>query len=268
VDRSRIAPFDRGTPNYGWASQLGLELVTGYDSFTMRAYETYMDLVRTNRVQTVNAEVWTDIKAVARLDLLAALNVRYIVSAKPIDLPPSEYVLVHRFERQPTFELYEPFRFSPVFVYENQHVLARGFFVPSIVLADGAADAARLLQNIDARQAATVEGSAADIHAPAGGAARVQVVASSSGHVAFATNAVASQFLVVSEMWHPGWSATLDGRPVPVYRADVTLLGLPVPVGEHRIELWYSPPGWRAGLTISAITAAGVMLLLVLARCR
>jgi hypothetical protein len=46
---ARVAPMSRSTPSYGSAAALGLELVTGYDPFNMRHYQTYMDLLRYGR---------------------------------------------------------------------------------------------------------------------------------------------------------------------------------------------------------------------------
>ena len=74
--------------------------------------------------------------------------------------------------------------------------------------------------------------------------------------------------LMVSENWMPGWRATVQrtGEPaqrdVPVVRADLTFLGVPVRPGESTIELTYWPDSVRFGLAISGVA----LLLLVLRR--
>ena len=66
--------------------------------------------------------------------------------------------------------------------------------------------------------------------------------------------------LVVSENWMPGWQATQvdpDGRPLrrlPVLRADLTLLGIPVQAGASHIDLVYQPASVRWGLLIGGLT--------------
>jgi hypothetical protein len=66
--------------------------------------------------------------------------------------------------------------------------------------------------------------------------------------------------LIVSENWLPGWRATeqrageATTRPVPVLRADLTLLAIPVKPGESAIELVYWPDSVRFGLAISGAT--------------
>ena len=66
--------------------------------------------------------------------------------------------------------------------------------------------------------------------------------------------------LVVSENWMPGWQATQvdsDDRPLrrlPVLRADLTLLGIPVQAGASHIDLVYHPASVRWGLLIGGLT--------------
>ncbi len=58
--------------------------------------------------------------------------------------------------------------------------------------------------------------------------------------------------LVVADTWMPGWTATVDGRPVPVLRGNYAqrVITLPEP-GRHEIILEYHPPGLILGCLIS-----------------
>ena len=64
---------------------------------------------------------------------------------------------------------------------------------------------------------------------------------------------------VFLEQFDAGWSASLDGRPVPVLRVNLAMRGVVLLPGTHRIVLSYQPPGWTIGITLSAIS----LLLLV-----
>ena len=46
---------------------------------------------------------------------------------------------------------------------------------------------------------------------------------------------------MAADAWYPGWEATVDGRSVPLYIADVAFRGLRVPAGEHRVEMHFAP---------------------------
>ncbi len=59
--------------------------------------------------------------------------------------------------------------------------------------------------------------------------------------------------LVVSENWYPGWSASIDGRAGTVARADYTLLGVPLPAGARRIELFFDDPVYARGKLITTV---------------
>ncbi|HXF69756.1 MAG TPA: hypothetical protein VNK89_08105, partial [Thermoflexus sp.] len=69
-------------------------------------------------------------------------------------------------------------------------------------------------------------------------------------------------FLVIGDVWYPGWRAWIDGRPAPVLRAYTALRAIPVPAGAHRIVVRYEPLSVRLGLALSSLA-----LLLALATC-
>ncbi|HEX6834129.1 MAG TPA: YfhO family protein [Rudaea sp.] len=68
--------------------------------------------------------------------------------------------------------------------------------------------------------------------------------------------------LLLAMPFDKGWSATIDGRAVDLFRADYGLTALLVPAGRHILELDYRPPGRIAGLWASSL---GVVLLALMA---
>lgn len=71
-------------------------------------------------------------------------------------------------------------------------------------------------------------------------------------------------FMVVTDAWMPGWSATLDGRPTALLRGDHAFRVVPLPVpGDHRVVMSYRAPGQVTGSLVSAASAIvliGVMV--------
>jgi uncharacterized membrane protein YfhO len=59
--------------------------------------------------------------------------------------------------------------------------------------------------------------------------------------------------LFLSIPYSTGWSATVDGVPAPVMRANVAFSGIAITGGTHLIELHYATPGLRTGILISLI---------------
>ena len=64
--------------------------------------------------------------------------------------------------------------------------------------------------------------------------------------------------LILQTPFNPGWSATQDGQPAAVVRADVGLLGVPLKAGEHKVALRYRNPWLLPG---AAITGLALLLL-------
>jgi hypothetical protein len=67
------------------------------------------------------------------------------------------------------------------------------------------------------------------------------VISARAGRMEVRTVADQNAFLVYSENDFPGWKATVDGQTTAVYRTDGTLLGVPVPAGEHQVVLTFRP---------------------------
>lgn len=82
--------------------------------------------------------------------------------------------------------------------------------------------------------------------------------------IAATTDAAAPGFLVLSEVWYPGWRATVNGDPAPVLRVDGALRGVPIPAGQATVELRFAPRGWRWGgwLALMALLWAAALLIL------
>ncbi len=69
-------------------------------------------------------------------------------------------------------------------------------------------------------------------------------------------------WLVVPDMWDPGWSATVNGVPRPVLRANFNEQAIAVPAGRSVVLLRYRPVGLTEGLVISGISAMTCMAIL------
>jgi len=52
----------------------------------------------------------------------------------------------------------------------------------------------------------------------------------------------AERFLVLNELYYPGWRAESAGRPLPVYATNAVMRGVVVPGGADRVEFHYTAP--------------------------
>jgi hypothetical protein len=106
---------------------------------------------------------------------------------------------------------------------------------------------------------------ATEIVLPAGerrrpGAGRARVATYLANRVVVDVETDVDAHLVLADTWYAGWSATVDGRPATVLRANLAFRAVPVPAGRHRVEMRYRPASALAGLAISAVTAVVLAL--------
>ena len=66
----------------------------------------------------------------------------------------------------------------------------------------------------------------------------------------------APAWLVISDVWYPGWRARVDGNPTRLLRANYLFRAVRVPAGEHRIVVDYRPPAFWVGAGISLLSIA------------
>jgi len=78
----------------------------------------------------------------------------------------------------------------------------------------------------------------------------------SSDHISGNINPVKAGILVFSIPYSRGWSLRLDGKEIPMIRANFGMLAAPVQAGAHTVELDFHVPGQAAGLMLGALGLA------------
>lgn len=74
-------------------------------------------------------------------------------------------------------------------------------------------------------------------------------------------NTPSPAYLVLSEVWYPGWRAWVDGVEVPVLRANFAFRAVPLAEpGEHLIDMRFEPWTWQVGVAVSLSTLLGLVL--------
>lgn len=59
--------------------------------------------------------------------------------------------------------------------------------------------------------------------------------------LAFEAEVSGDGLLVINEAWYPGWVATVDGRPVPIYRTNALVRAIPISGGTHQVVMQFWP---------------------------
>jgi hypothetical protein len=139
-------------------------------------------------------------------------------------------------------------------IYQRPAALPRAFIVHEAQVVDDAA-ALTALHAVDFSISRTVTLPAAPPCplAPATEAESAQIVSESPNHLELDTQSHSSGLLVLSEVYYPGWQASVDGQAVPVLRADTALRAVCLPAGSHTVRFDFRPLDLVMGAIISGV---------------
>ena len=151
--------------------------------------------------------------------------------------------------------------------YELAGAFGRAYFPGSTRVADDGETLAVLRRgDFDPEKLALVAPPPAGVVLPgaasAGAFSAARFVSDSPERAELTTSASRPALLVLTRSWDPGWEARVDGTATPLLRAQLGLLAVVVPAGDHRVELEYRPLSFRVGL---ALSGAGLLAVLALA---
>jgi uncharacterized membrane protein YfhO len=68
-------------------------------------------------------------------------------------------------------------------------------------------------------------------------------------------------WLVEAETWYPGWSASLDGNKVTLYRADYLFRAVEIPPGDHKLVIYYQPTYGMASKILSILVSLTIIVI-------
>jgi uncharacterized membrane protein YfhO len=76
----------------------------------------------------------------------------------------------------------------------------------------------------------------------------VRAVAEGEGGAAEADQPM---LLVLAQANYPGWRATVDKNPVPLWKANYAFQALEVPAGRHEVQVYFQSRSFEIGAVIS-----------------
>ena len=174
------------------------------------------------------------------------LNVRYVYVPADKELAPAGFV--------------ERYRGADGVVLENTEVLPRYFFTRAARVEPDLGMAVALSRFItDYRAESIVSRKPEQVPSRYEGG-DVRVRAYENQRTVLDVDSRGWNLLVTSDTHWPGWRARIDGRDAQVVTVNAAFVGVFVPPGQSRVELWYWPRAQTHGLIASAV---GVVVLLL-----
>jgi hypothetical protein len=253
---------DRSAIPVTYATPFGIEGVRGFNPLIPRS--TY-ELLRAG-VGGLKLD-WEPAMTIRSFPLrnrhyLDLFNVRWIVANRPVRL--DGLVQRDRFDDLFIYHFQSPSALTHMpatYLYENPQALPRAALVRTARLERDSSAALRAVGTFDPRHVVLVEEPSLAGSYPGG--FEELAVAHEGDRIALDFDAGAGGYLVLSEVFYPGWRAEDRGRPLPVGRANGIFQVLRVGPGHHEIVLRYFPSSFAIGLWLSlgaALLSAGLVL--------
>lgn len=212
-----------------------VESVGGYQPAKLRIYQ---DLLDANLITAPS--------------VFRMLGVSYAVSAEPLDIG------------------IEPVYQGDGFVYPIEGALPRAWSVTRLeTLATPAAVLERMGSPAFDPGAVALAVSGGGLATREFAPAEVAVIERDLHALRLRVSADGEALVVISEIhFAPGWTAEIDGAPVPIHRVNHVLRGLTVPAGTHEIRMTLRSEAFDRGMQLGWASTALVVLLVAVGAVR
>lgn len=230
--------FNSSVPSYRHKN------VGGYSPAKLQRYQDLIDHYLTGEINGIykalgDAETLDDVASYMadNTPVLNALNTRYLIVDD---------------------------KYPPV---ENYAAFGPAWFVDSVVPAASPDEEIALIGQVDLRTQAVVDARSVPsvIPSEAEGSPAIEMTSYTPNEVRYRYSTPQDRVAVFSEVFYPnGWTATVDGQPLNIFRADWTLRGALLPAGEHDIVMRFQPQSYKTGATVSLIASLLLLLMLVI----
>jgi len=144
-------------------------------------------------------------------------------------------------------------------VYQNLDNLPRAFVVHRARVLDDEAAIAAMRDEAFRPGEEVILAEGEPLEGRSGRDDEVEIVLYKPERVVVEARLAEEGYLVLTDAYYPGWRALVDGREVPIHRADVLFRAVRLPAGRHRVEFVYDPFSFKIGALISLAALLGVV---------
>lgn len=222
--------FNDNTAGY-WHHNIG-----GYHAAKLRRFQDVVDRCLQPEIKNIYAIQgnFADPRADSLLNVLNMLNMKYVIA---------------------------PAQNGQNMALPNPHAYGAGWFVSQIKHVSGADAEMQGLLSHNMRRTAIVEQQYAPLLGTAtDSTGTVSMTRRLPNEVHYDVSSQRGGLVVFSEVFYPEWTATIDGRPAEIGRANYLLRALQMPAGAHKVVFTFKPQSIRTSEAV-AYTAIGLLLI-------
>ncbi len=227
-------------------TMFSLPLIEGYDALYQGRYGEFVNSASDGKFHGAGRSVvLADKQGMYTEEMLQLLGVRYVVHR----ISDGQNVWAFPFWKYPYYRsVYRDEHFE---VFENTQAYSRTLLASSYLVAKSDTQIVETLWGRNFRRNSTLILEQDPEVKPAEGEGTSAISKYSPTEVVVEVKTSAPKLLFLSDTYEKGWKTTLDGVPVPLYRADYAFRAVGVPAGEHMVRFYYDPPGFRLGVLLA-----------------
>lgn len=200
--------------------------IGGYHAAKLRRYqeliEAYIspEMQKTSNAVVANAGDFSQINGDSIFPVLNMLNAKYFIF---------------------------PLKEGATIPLQNPYAMGNAWFVDNVEFVDNANDELSALRRINLHTTAVADSKYKEClevkdNAEAGDTtASVSITAYEPNQLNYDVNSKNGGVIVFSEIYYPGWKATVDGKEVEIGRVNYVLRAIRVEGGSHKVELSFFP---------------------------
>lgn len=149
---------------------------------------------------------------------------------------------------------------------QNPYAFGNAWYVDNIQYVDNANKELDGMEKIDLRHAAIADKKFESLGKTVAqdNTAAVTITKYVPNHLEYDAESSKGGIVVFSEIYYPGWTATVDGNDTEVGRVNYVLRAINVPAGKHKIVLDFHPQTLKTTETI-AYVAFAILIIAILA---
>lgn len=181
--------------------------------------------------------------------LLNLASVKYVLSIEPIsDLTgdTSRFILSYRSKNN-------------ISLYENRDAAPRAYLVPNASYATSAEDSLAKITsaNFDPHSSVVIESTTLKNKVDSISKTKYTQVDKFTlpdpNHIKITCHSDSPSWLVLTDIFYPGWTAYIDGKATRIERANYAFRAIKLPAGEHNIEFSFEPLSFKAACVVLAL---------------
>lgn len=236
-DKSKFRVFDISGQTLTFLNSQRLESATGINPVFLKDYQKFLWLAGDHLENPY--ENFFDFYNIKNTLVLELLNIKYVIAKKPLRVNGLSQVYHNDF-----------------YVYKIDNTLPRAYVVPYARILS---DQNEVLNSIRSKTFSPKEEVIITDNLPQNKIStttfeKATITAYTPNKIVVRAKTPDAGYLVLSEVWYPGWKASDNGKEVKILKGNGIMRVIPLTKGQHTIIYTYSPRLFVLGAIISSLS--------------